>query len=119
MATSTPAKKQKVSRPPVIFKAPGLTPDVRFKVFDEYEFHVHSVVLKLGSAFFRKFFDPANKDGTTVFAGAPNSILGEPGMPTSALKSGFQYEWVSKIDDDGTDWHMISEAETNVSICPC
>jgi hypothetical protein len=95
MASQPPAKKQKVSRPTVVFKSPGLpTPDVRFRVFDDYEFHVHSVVLKMNSAFFQRFLDLANKD-----------IIGEKCL------SGFQYEWVSEIDDSGMDLDLAFATE--------
>jgi hypothetical protein len=75
-----------------IFVSPGLQPDVRFKVFGKWEFHVNSVILKLYSAFFRRFLDPANKEDET-----PHS-------------SQFKYEWVSEIDEDGTGWHLVSES---------
>ncbi len=58
-----PAKRKKVERlpkSPIIFQPPGLKPDVSLKVFD-VSFYVHSVVLKLHSAFFRKFLDATNK----------------------------------------------------------
>ena len=76
------------------FSAPGLEPDVRLRVFDKWEFHVHSVILKLYSAFFRKFLDPSNK-------------LEDSSLNTS---SQFKYEWVTEIDDDGEGWHLISES---------
>jgi hypothetical protein len=75
-----------------VFVSPELQPDVRLKVFGTWEFHVHSVILKLYSAFFRKFLDPANKQGETT-----------PG-------TNFKYEWVTEIDDDGKGWHLISES---------
>ena len=46
---------------PVIFEVPGYEPDCRFTVFGQ-EFHAHSIVLKLKSAFFRKFFDSRDKE---------------------------------------------------------
>ena len=67
---------------PIVFSSPGLTPDVRLTVFGR-EFHVHSIVLKLHSNFFRKFLDAGNKTAT----------------PASSL---FQYDYVSVLDDDGT-----------------
>lgn len=44
---------------PIIFSSPGLTPDVRFKVFKQ-EYHVHSIILKLYSNYFRSL-EPASK----------------------------------------------------------
>jgi hypothetical protein len=77
----------------VKFTSPGLQADVRLKVFN-VDFHVHSVLLKLHSSFFRKFLDSPDKEGT---------------IPGSAE---FKYEWVTKIDDDGS-WHLVS-AHTQV-----
>ncbi|EPE24748.1 POZ [Glarea lozoyensis ATCC 20868] len=76
-----------------VIVSPGLQPDVRLKVFDRWQFHVHSVILKLYSAFFRKFLDPSNRDAS---AGATSF-------------SQFKYEWVTEIDDDGMGWHLVSE----------
>jgi hypothetical protein len=63
-----PAKKAKTSegtdKPtmlgPIIFKTRGLNADVRLRAF-ETDFHVHSVILKIHSAFFFKFLDSADK----------------------------------------------------------
>jgi hypothetical protein len=63
------AKKQKVDNPPkspIVFQSPGIRPDVSLKVFD-VEFHVHSILLKLHSAFFRKFLDSPDKTEEAAF----------------------------------------------------
>jgi hypothetical protein len=68
------ARKQKVDsvpKSPIIFQSPGLKPDVSFKVFD-VEFYVHSIVLTLHSAFFRKFLDAANKAASPSTNGTAN-----------------------------------------------
>lgn len=68
------AKKQKVEslpKSPIIFQSPGLKPDVSLKVFD-VDFYVHSIVLKLHSAFFRKFLDSANEAASPSNIGAAN-----------------------------------------------
>ncbi|KAF8848281.1 hypothetical protein BDZ45DRAFT_810907 [Acephala macrosclerotiorum] len=67
------------------FFAPGLKPDVRLKVFDTSEYHVHSVLLKLYSGFFLKFLDSPEKK--------------VPASPD------FTYEWVTQVDDDSS-WHL-------------
>ncbi|KAL2063703.1 hypothetical protein VTL71DRAFT_5508 [Oculimacula yallundae] len=67
--------------PPRTFTAPGMKTDVRIRVFDR-EFHCHSVVLRLYSAFFRTFLDSAEKQ----------SMNGE---------SQFRYDYVSVTDPDG------------------
>jgi hypothetical protein len=66
---------------PFIFVSPGLKPDTRLKVFKQ-EFHVHSLILKLHSNFFRKFLD-------------------SPDKPNGPASPHFQYEYVSVVDDDG------------------
>lgn len=66
---------------PKAFHAPGMKTDVRIRVF-EREFHVHSVVLRLYSAFFRTFLDSADK--------GPVSGEGQ-----------FRYDYVSVLDPDG------------------
>ncbi|KAE9371385.1 hypothetical protein N431DRAFT_545647 [Stipitochalara longipes BDJ] len=72
-------------RKPIVFSSPGLTPDVCLTVFDQ-EFHVHSIILKLPSNFFRKFLDSRDKEAA----------------PASSL---FQYDYVSVLDADGT-WRL-------------
>jgi hypothetical protein len=87
MSTTDNTEERKVIR----FNSPGLKHDVRLKVFD-IDFHVHSVILKLYSGFFRKFLDSPEKK-----------------IPASA---DFAYEWVTQIDEDGS-WHLIC-AESKV-----
>lgn len=66
---------------PKAFNAPGMKTDVRIRVF-EREFHVHSVVLRLYSAFFRTFLDSGDK----------GPVDGE---------GQFRYDYVSVLDPDG------------------
>lgn len=44
------------------FISPGLKADVRLKVF-QHEIHVHSLILKLNSSYFRRFLDSPDKTG--------------------------------------------------------
>jgi hypothetical protein len=74
----------------IVFAASGLKPDVRIKVFDQ-EFHVHSVVLKLHSAFFRRFLDVEDR--------------------ASSYSKTFRYDYISCVDVDG-GWGL--EAATEV-----
>ncbi|TVY46253.1 hypothetical protein LOCC1_G004348 [Lachnellula occidentalis] len=74
--------------PPIIFTRPGLVPDVCLKVFHQ-PFHLHSAALKLKSVFFCKFLDSPDK-------------LASSGH-SAAL---FKYDWVTKIDEDGT-WQLV------------
>ncbi len=69
---------------PTIFKVPGAQPDTRLVVFKR-EFHVHSVILRLYSGFFRKFLD-SNTEKKAF---------------SSDIKSSFYYEYVAKDDSDG------------------
>lgn len=68
---------------PKRFSAPGMKTDVRIRVF-EREFHVHSVVLRLYSAFFRTFLDSADKGS--------GAVSGE---------GQFRYNYISVLDPDG------------------
>jgi hypothetical protein len=100
MAAPPPLKKQKVAKPlaHVTFKQAGLeTPDTCLKVFDQ-EFHVHSVVLKFYSAFFRKFLDSPDK-----------------AKSTSTTTKGFKYYWVTKVEQ-GSDWHLVALSNEKVRI---
>jgi hypothetical protein len=81
MSTTNNTQERRV----VKFTSPGLKQDVRLKVFD-IDSHVNSVILKLYSGFFRKFLDSPEKN-----------------IPASAE---FAYEWVTKIDKDGS-WHLV------------
>lgn len=98
-----PNKKQKTAGPaappPIVFQSPGIQPDVRLKVFNT-EFHVHSTILKLYSAFFRKFLDSPDKAQVTA---EPANLSISTRMPIAPTR--FKYEWVTKMDDD------ISEEE--------
>lgn len=67
----------------IIFRVSGLQqPDTKLMVFAT-EIHIHSVLPKLHSGYFRKFLDSADK-----LAG-----------PASAK---FHYEYITAIDEDGT-----------------
>ncbi|TVY83800.1 hypothetical protein LSUE1_G001897 [Lachnellula suecica] len=81
--------------PPIIFHTPGLKPDVRLNVFGQ-DMHVHSIVLKLHSNYFRRFLDSPDKSG------APASPL-------------FQYEYVTVVDGD-EEWAL--ESATKAVIIP-
>jgi hypothetical protein len=82
--------------PPIVFKTPGHKPDVHLNVSDDLEFHVHSVVLKLRSASFCKFLDSTDQEG-------------------AVSNTTSEYEWSTKIDDDGT-WGLVMAASTRVSV---
>jgi hypothetical protein len=77
---------------PIIFKARGINADVRLRAF-ETDFHVHSVILKIHSAFFFKFLDSAEKTASLT-------------NPIPA--GGFRYEWITKIDEDG-GWAFVAK----------
>jgi hypothetical protein len=82
---------------PIIFKA-RVNADVHLRAFDT-DFHVHSVILKIHSAFFSKFLDSADKTATLT-------------NPTPV--GCFKYEWVTKVDEDGT-WGLVAGNRDEVS----
>lgn len=77
------------SKKPVLFKVRGLEPDMRLKVF-EAEFHVHSTILKMHSHYFFNFLDSADE----------SNLSGDT--------TKFKYDWVTKVDDDGEGWQLVS-----------
>ncbi|KAH7403260.1 hypothetical protein BKA64DRAFT_641262 [Cadophora sp. MPI-SDFR-AT-0126] len=79
---------------PEIFKARGLVVDTRLQVFGA-TFLVHSTILKLYSQYFATYMDSADKVKSTT--------AGDSGLSTA-----FQYEWVTKVLDGGTDWQLVS-----------
>ncbi|TGO52161.1 hypothetical protein BOTNAR_0332g00010 [Botryotinia narcissicola] len=91
-----PAKKRKLDHEeygpasPTVhtFHLPGHKVDVKLSVFDGLQLHVHSVILKLHSAFFRRFLDPPGRDEKDENTGS------------------FKYEWVTVYDDDGS-WSLF------------
>ncbi len=95
-AEQTCLKSIRTIKLPVIFKARGIEPDVRLSALGT-EFHVHSVVLRMQSAFFFKFLDSPEKKEAPV------------------LKTDFAYEWVSKIDDDGS-WSLVAASSSQVKL---
>ncbi|PVH87080.1 hypothetical protein DL98DRAFT_525825 [Cadophora sp. DSE1049] len=78
---------------PGIFNARGMTVDTRLQVFNAV-FHVHSPILKLYSQYFATYLDSADKAKSTASSG--------PGAATA-----FQYEWVTKVLDGGSDWQLV------------
>jgi hypothetical protein len=88
------------AKSPTVFQTPDLKPDVRLRVFD-FEFHVHSVLLKLHSAFFRKFLDSPDK---TDLQSAGN--LETPSAVVNFYTGNFKYDWVTEVDGDKT-WHLV------------
>lgn len=78
---------------PVVFVLRGQLVDTKLDVFGAV-FHVHSIILKGGSAYFRKFLDSPDK---------------APAPETAA----FPYEYVAVVDDDRKTWGL--ESASNVS----
>lgn len=80
--------------PAVVFRSPGLKADTCLTVFEQ-EFHVHSVILKLYSAYFRKFLDSADKD--------------------QLMKSRpFKYNYTTAVDDDDGVWALEPAATVSM-----
>ncbi|CZR55437.1 uncharacterized protein PAC_05325 [Phialocephala subalpina] len=89
---------------PIAFPCAGQSPDVRLIVFKQ-EFHVHSTLLKLNTAFFRKFLDSPEK--------AVNDPNGSGEVALVGPMSTFTYEWVTKIDEGGDKWSLVSDNKKN------
>lgn len=81
---------------PHVFICPGYNPDTRIKVFKK-EYHVHSLILKLYSAYFRKFLDSPEK------------------IPALA-EAIFKYDYISVVDDDGS-WALDPVSKVVSSSC--
>ncbi|RDW69603.1 hypothetical protein BP6252_08623 [Coleophoma cylindrospora] len=69
--------------PPQVFRSPGLVCDTRLTVCDQ-EFHVHSVILKLYSNYFRKFLDCPERHPPAV----------------AQTGSAFKYDYIAVVDED-------------------
>lgn len=83
-----------MAQPEIItLTARGLIADVRLHALDLAEFHVHSVILKMQSNFFFKFLDSV--DNSTATGGR------------------FKYEWITKVDDDGS-WSLVAAKDGKV-----
>lgn len=83
---------------PIVFSCSDLRPDTRLHVFDK-TFHVHSLVLKLYSGYFRRFLDSADKVSVP-----PSSIV-------------FRCDYVTVIDKDGM-WVLEQVTKVFVSATP-
>jgi hypothetical protein len=88
------------SKSPMVFQTPDLKPDVSLRVFD-FEFHVHSVLLKLHSAFFRKFLDSPDKTALQ----SPGNLETPPAV-VNFYTDKFKYDWVTEVDGY-TTWHLV------------
>lgn len=98
-----PAKKVKIdldlqkdikvdpeSNKPIIFTTPGTQPDCRLRVFNQ-DFLVYSGLLKINSAFFRKFLDPSSGK-------------------SPASSEVYKYEWFTCVDDsDSNCWSLTND----------
>ncbi|KAF5872092.1 uncharacterized protein Bfra_009121 [Botrytis fragariae] len=71
----------------VTFYIPGQEPDTRITIFQLKELRVHSSILKLYSAYFRKFMDSPDKESA----------------PPSAM---WKYDWTGKVEQDGS-WYVV------------
>lgn len=82
--------------PPIVFTSPGLKADVRINALGQ-DYHVHSIILKLYSAFFRRFLDSPDKELPPILAS-------------------FRYEYSSVLDDDAAaDLKWVLEPGRKVS----
>jgi len=91
---SAPSPIQPVAKPPIVFKLPGMKPEICLNVLGQ-EYYADSILLKVRSGFFRTFLDSADKETSVVLATEAKSTRK------------FRYEWVTKVDEDGS-WQLIS-----------
>lgn len=97
MTSSIPTERDadgnaKKAMKPIILQHPGFENDIRLNVFGQ-EYHAHPIILKLNSAYFRKFLDSADK------------------VP-AVKRSLFSYDYVTVVDADG-EWSL----EAVKSVC--
>ncbi|KAF7943896.1 uncharacterized protein EAE97_005966 [Botrytis byssoidea] len=71
----------------VTFSLPGQQPDTRITIFQLKELRVHASILKLYSAYFRKFMDSPDKESAS-----PSAM--------------WKYEWTAKVEEDGS-WYVV------------
>jgi hypothetical protein len=80
---------------PITFAHERVEPDTILLVFKQ-PFYVHSVVIRIQSAFFRTFIDSADK-------------------ANSNLSGQFKYEWITEVDSDNKDWALVGVTTETVS----
>lgn len=99
------AKRPKIddAPSPIIFESPGFQSDTRLMVFNT-EFHVHSTILKIHSAFFRKSLDYLDRTPVTAPPDANSSTI----LPVPVTPGKFKYKFVTKLDE------VIEDGENNV-----
>ncbi|KAK0104413.1 hypothetical protein ONS95_004706 [Cadophora gregata] len=98
-----PLKKQKTDpNTPVIFNTTGgLEPDILINILGR-DYHVHSTILKLHSAFFAAFLDFIDKD------------TARSGTAKNTKSSKFLYEWITRVGNDSEGhanggWFLIEK----------
>jgi hypothetical protein len=92
--SSKKVKADPEPKKPIIFTSPGAQPDVRLRVFDQ-DFLVCSGLLKIKSAFFRKFLEPS-------------------GGNLPATSEEYQYEWYTCVDEsDSNCWSLSSDTKVS------
>ena len=100
MATTTDSNAD-VTSSPVIYASPSFgSPDACITVFNK-GFHVHSQILQEYIPFFRKFLTSADKAGQPLPA------------------SGFKYDWITKVDEDGKGWGPVNNDSKVCSHSAC
>jgi hypothetical protein len=92
LRTSTNRNHAEMTSDPIIFTARGLELDTCLNVLGQ-EFHVHSAVLKLKSNYFYRGMN----------------FLGQ--IPV--INGPFKYEWITKIDDDGSGMWSLTRGDTS------
>jgi hypothetical protein len=91
----TPPAVQTAAKPPIVYRCLGMKPDVCLNVLGQ-DYHAHSILLKLLSAFFWTFLDSADKETSVMQASE------------AKLTSKFRDERVTKVDEDGSFAYYLS-----------
>lgn len=100
---------------PVVLMCPGLKPDVRLRVFHR-EFHVHSVLLKMHSTFFRTCFESLEQNqhhsrSDNMAEGSTSQVKHsskEQHRERMESSHDFKYSLVTKvIDNTAKIWRLV------------
>ncbi|TGO08726.1 hypothetical protein BTUL_0194g00060 [Botrytis tulipae] len=99
-----------------VYKLPGHKVDVKLLVFD-YEIHCHSLMLKLGSAYFRKFLDSADKapaPANATFRYEYVTIQDAPeDVPSLEVASKVEGRGDKPVDNGFDHWHIAFKHMTD------
>ncbi|KAH7403259.1 hypothetical protein BKA64DRAFT_641261 [Cadophora sp. MPI-SDFR-AT-0126] len=112
------AAQEQNRRKPIMFTTPGFQPDVRLVVFDQ-ELHVHSILLKLYSAYFRKFLDSPDKTPKVANAFPIGTAVEEnlrPAATSQVSYNGIWYLTAAKSDTANSIQSAVFSGDESLEI---